>query len=134
MYKIQNDEENLNNIRTVFRLNINCCKMLLLLTLNYFSNNDDMSNIYDLYAIVFLLDINLIDNVDNLKFLLKKYDEYLYLDITRKYFNSNKNTIKKMQSEIKELDETDNLNEKLVGVMKDIIIKFDALELFKEYF
>lgn len=134
VYKIQNDEENLNNIRTVFRLNINCCKMLLLLTLNYFSNNDDMSNIYDLYAIVFLLDINLIDNVDNLKFLLKKYDEYLYLDITRKYFNNNKNKIKKMQSEIKELDETDNLNEKLVGVMKDIIIKFDALELFKEYF
>lgn len=134
VYKIQNDEENLNNIRTVFRLNINCCKMLLLLTLNYFSNNDDMSNIYDLYAIVFLLDINLIDNVDNLKFLLKKYDEYLYLDITHKYFNNNKNKIKKMQSEIKELDETDNLNEKLVGVMKDIIIKFDALELFKEYF
>ncbi len=124
----------MNNIRTVFRLNINCCKMLLLLTLNYFSNNDDMSNIYDLYAIVFLLDINLIDNVDNLKFLLKKYDEYLYLDITHKYFNNNKNKIKKMQSEIKELDETDNLNEKLVGVMKDIIIKFDALELFKEYF
>ena len=134
MYKIQNDEENLNNIRAVFRLNINCCKMLLLLTSNYFSNNDDMSNIYDLYAIVFLLDINLIANVDNLKFLLKKYDEYLYLDITRKYFNNNKNEIKKMQSEIKELDETDNLNEKLVGVMKDIIIKFDALELFKEYF
>lgn len=108
--------------------------MLLLLTLNYFSNNDDMSNIYDLYAIVFLLDINLIDNVDNLKILLKKYDEYLYLDITRKYFNNNKNKINKMQSEIKELDETDNLNEKLVGVMKDIIIKFDALKLFKEYF
>lgn len=134
VYKIQNDEENLNNIRAVFGLNINCCKMLLLLTLNYFSNNDDMSNIYDLYAIVFLLVINLIANVDNLKFLLKKYDEYLYLDITRKYFNNNKNEIKKMQSEIKELDETVNLNEKLVGVMKDIIIKFDALELFKEYF
>ena len=134
VFKIQNDEENLNNIRTFFRLNINCCKMLLLLTLNYFSNNDDMSDIYDLYAIVFLLDINLIDNVDNLKSLLKKYDEYLYLDITRKYFNNNKNKIKEMQSEIKELNETENLNEKLVGVMKDIIIKFDALNLFKEYF
>lgn len=134
VYKIQNDEENLNNIRTVFRLNINCCKMLLLLTLNYFSNNDNMSDIYDLYAIVFLLDINLIDNVDNLKSLLKKYDEYLYLDITRKYFNNNKNKIKEMQSEIKALNETENLNEKLVGVMKDIIIKFDALNLFKEYF
>lgn len=134
VYKIQNDKENLNNIRTVFRLNINCCKMLLLLTLNYFSNNDDMNDIYDLYAIVFLLDINLIDNVDNLKSLLKKYDEYLYLDITRKYFNNNKNKIKEMQSEIKELNETENLNEKLVGVMKDIIVKFDALKLFKEYF
>ena len=134
VYKIQNDEENLNNIRTVFRLNINCCKMLLLLTLNYFSNNDNMSDIYDLYAIVFLLDINLIDNVNNLKSLLKKYDEYLYLDITRKYFNNNKNKIKEMQSEIKALNETENLNEKLVGVMKDIIIKFDALNLFKEYF
>ena len=53
VYKIQNDKENLNNIRTIFRLNINCCKMILLLTLNYFSNNDDMSNVYDLYGIVF---------------------------------------------------------------------------------
>lgn len=93
-----------------------------------------MSNIYDLYAIVFLLDINLIDNIGNLKFLLKKYDKYLYLDITRKYFNNNKNKIKKMQSEIKELDETDNLNEKFVGVMKDIILKFDALDIYNKYF
>ena len=40
----------------------------------------------------------------------------------------------KIQSEIKELNENDNFNEKLVGVMKDIIVKFDALKLFKEYF
>lgn len=134
VYKIQNDEENLNNIRIIFRLNINFCKMLLLLTSNCFSNNDDMSDIYDLYAIVFLLDINLIDNVDNLKKLLKKYDEYLYLNITRRYFNNNKNKIKEMQLEIKELNETENSNEKLVGVMKDIIVKFDALEIFNKYF
>ena len=134
VYKIQNEKESLNNVRAVFRLNVNCCKMLLILILNYFSNNDDMTDIYDLYAIVFLLDINLIDNVDNLKYVLKKYDEYLYLDITRKYFNNNKNKIKKMQSEIKELNEIDNFNEKLVEVMKDIIVKFDAVKLFKEYF
>ena len=134
VYKIQNDEENLNNIRIIFRLNINFCKMLLLLTSNYFSNNDDISDIYDLYVIVFLLDINLIDNVDNLKKLLKKYDEYLYLNITRRYFNNNKNKIKEMQLEIKELNETENSNEKLVGVMKDIIVKFDALEIFNKYF
>lgn len=134
VYKIQNDNEDLNNIRVIFRLNINYCKMMLLLTLNYFSNNDDMSDIYDLYAIVFVLDINLIDNIDNLKCLLNKYDEYLYLDITRRYFNNNKNKIKEMQSEIKELNETDNFNEKIVGVMKDIIVKFNALKLINEYF
>lgn len=134
VYKIQNDNEDLNNIRAIFRLNINYCKMMLLLTLNYFSNNDDMSDIYDLYAIVFVLDINLIDNIDNLKYLLNKYDEYLYLDITRRYFTNNKNKIKEMQSEIKELNETNNFNEKIVGVMKDIIDKFGALKLFNEYF
>lgn len=134
VYKIQNDNEDLNNIRAIFRLNINYCKMMLLLTLNYFSNNDDMSDVYDLYVIVFVLDINLIDNIDNLKYLLNKYDEYLYLDITRRYFTNNKNKIKEMQSEIKELNETNNFNEKIVGVMKDIIDKFGALNLFNEYF
>ena len=44
--------------------------MLLLLTLNYFSNNDDMNDIYDLYAIVFLLDINLIDKLVELDILV----------------------------------------------------------------
>lgn len=39
-----------------------------------------------------------------------------------------------MQTEIKELNDIENLNEKLVGVMKNILIKFDALKLFKEYF
>lgn len=134
VFKIQNDKENLNNIRTVFSLNINFCKILLLLTLNYFSNQDDMSDIHDLYAIVFLLDINLIDNVDKLKYLLKKYDEYLYLDITRKYFENNKNKIKKLQLEIKELNEKGDFNENLVVVMKNIIVKFDALKLFRKYF
>lgn len=134
VYKIQNDKDNLNNIRTVFRLNINYCKMLLILTLNYFSINDNMRDIYVLYAIVFLLDVNLIDNINNIKSLLKKYDEYLYLDIIGKYFNNNKNKINEIQLEIKKLNETEDLNENLFGVMKDVITKFDASQLFKEYF
>lgn len=134
MYKIQNDKEHLNNIRLVFKLNINYCKMLLILTLNYFSRNDDMSDIYDLYAIVFLLDINLIDEVKDIKSLLKKYDEYLYLDITRKYFNKNKIKIKEIQTEINNLNKIDDINEKIVGVMQKILIKFDAIDLYKKYF
>lgn len=134
VFKIQNDKENLNNIRTIFKLNINFCKMLLILTLNHFSNKDDMSDIYDLYAIVFLLDLNLIDNVANLKQILKKYDEYLYLKTTHKFFEKNKNKIKEMQTEINDLNGIENLEEKLFGVMKDIIIKFNASKIFQEYF
>lgn len=133
-FKIQNDSENLNSIRAVFKLNINYCKILLLLALNFFTSNEDMSDIYDLYAILFMTDLNLVADVDNLKKLLKKYDEYLYLNITRKYFKRNDKKIKEIQKEIKEINETENLNEKLVGVMKDIVIKFDAVELCKQYF
>lgn len=133
-FKIQNDSANLNSIRAVFKLNINYCKILLLLALNFFTSNDDMSDIYDLYAILFVTDLNLVTDVDNLKKLLKKYDEYLYLNITRKYFKRNDKKIKEIQKEIKEINETENLNEKLVGVMKDIVIKFDAVELCKQYF
>lgn len=133
-FKIQNDSENLNSIRAIFKLNINYCKILLLLALNFFTSNGDMSDIYDLYAILFMTDLNLVTDVDNLKKLLKKYDEYLYLNITRKYFKRNDKKIKEIQKEIKEINETENLNEKLVGVMKDIVIKFDAVELCKQYF
>lgn len=133
-FKIQNDSENLNSIRAVFKLNINYCKILLLLALNFFTSNDDMSDIYDLYAIIFMTDLNLVTDVDNLKKLLKKYDEYLYLNITRKYFKRNNKKIKEIQKEIKEINETENLKEKLVGVMKDIVIKFDSVELCKQYF
>ena len=76
-FKIQNDSENLNSIRAVFKLNINYCKILLLLALNFFTSNENMSDIYDLYAILFMTDLNLVTDVDNLKKLLKKYDENL---------------------------------------------------------
>lgn len=134
VYKIQNDNNSLDNIRAVFKLNINYCKILLLLSLNYFTQKDDMNDIYDLYAILFLLDINLIDNVDNLKILLKKYDEYLYLNMTRKYFKSNSEKMKDLQKKIRELSELEDISEKLVGTMENIVIKFNAIEFWNEYF
>ena len=81
-----------------------------------------------------MLDINLIDEVKDIKSLLKKYDEYLYLDITRKYFNKNKIKIKEIQTEINNLNKIDDINEKIVGVMQKILIKFDAVDLYKKYF
>lgn len=133
-FKIQKDSDNLNSIRIIFKLNINYCKMFLLLALNYFTLKDDMSDIYTLYAVVFSSDISLITDVDSLKSLLKKYDEYLYLNITRNYLKNNNQKIKEIQNEIKNMNEVENLNEKFVGAMKDIIIKFNVVDLCNKYF
>lgn len=133
-FKIQKDTDNLNSIRAVFKTNINYCKILLLLALNFLTLKNDMGDIYNLYAVLFLTDINLITDADNLKSLLKKYDEYLYLNITKKYFKRNNKKLKKIQDDIKAINNADDINEKMVGVLKDIVIKFDAIDLCNKYF
>lgn len=134
VFKIQNDDDSLNNIRAVFKLNINYCKILLLLALNFFTSKDDMSDIYDLYALLFIFDINMITDVDNLNKLLKKYEDYLYLEITRKYFMNNDKRCKELQEEVKLLNEMDDFSEKLTESIKNIIIKFDAMKILNKYF
>lgn len=133
-FKIQQDTYNLSSIRAIFKTNINYCKILLLLALNFLTLKDNMSDICNLYAVLFLTDINLITDVDNLKSLLKKYDEYLYLNITKKYFKRNNKKLKKIQDGINAINNADNINEKMVGVLKDIVIKFDAIDLCNKYF
>lgn len=133
-FKIQQDTDNLNSIRAVFKTNINYCKILLLLSLNFLTLKNDMGDIYNLYAVLFLTDINLITDADNLKSLLKKYDEYLYLNITKKYFKRSNKKLKKIQDDIKAINNANDINEKMVGVLKDIVIKFDAIDLCNKYF
>lgn len=133
-FKIQQDTDNLNSIRAVFKTNINYCKILLLLALNFLTLKNDMGDIYNLYAVLFLTDINLITGADNLKSLLKKYDEYLYLNITKKYFKRSNKKLKKIQDDIKAINNANDINEKMVGVLKDIVIKFDAIDLCNKYF
>lgn len=133
-FKIQQNTDNLNSIRAVFKTNINYCKILLLLALNFLTLKNDMGDIYNLYAVLFLTDINLITDADNLKSLLKKYDEYLYLNITKKYFKRNNKKLKKIQDDIKSINNANDINEKMVGVLKDIVIKFDAIDLCNKYF
>lgn len=133
-FKIQQDTDNLNSIRAVFKTNINYCKILLLLALNFLTLKNDMGDIYNLYAVLFLTDINLITDADNLKSLLKKYDEYLYLNITKKYFKRSNKKLKKIQDDIKAINNANDINEKMVGVLKDIVIKFDAIDLCNKYF
>lgn len=136
VFKIQNDINNLNGIRTIFRLNIHFCRMLLLLTLNYISGRDITEDEYDLYAIICLLDISLVDNYDSVNSLLKKYKDYLYLSTTRKYLNrnNNKKLINELKSEIKKVDNVDKFNENLREYIDSIILKFDSLDIYNKYF
>lgn len=91
---------------------------------------------YDLYAIICLLDISLVDNYDNVNSLLKKYKDYLYLSTTRKYLNrnNNKKLINELKSEIKKVDNVDKFNENLREYIDSIILKFDSLDIYNKYF
>ena len=110
--------------------------MLLLLTLNYISGRDITEDEYDLYAIICLLDISLVDNYDNVNSLLKKYKDYLYLSTTRKYLNrnNNKKLINELKSEIKKVDNVNKFNENLREYIDSIILKFDSLDIYNKYF
>ena len=73
-FKIQNDSENLNSIRAVFKLNINYCKILLLLALNFFTSNEDMNDIYDLFEKETFSDNSRLDGLYLLGFHSQSYD------------------------------------------------------------
>lgn len=129
MYKLQNDIENLKNIKIVYKLNVYYCQMLLLLTLNYFYNNEDITKYLDLYAIIFLLSLTQIEDVKNLKNTLKKYEEYLYIDTTKNYLKSNHDEIEKLQKEIKDIENIDGINDIVCKTMLDIVKQFNAYDL-----
>ena len=133
-YKLQNDNSTLDEIRVIFKLNINFCKMLLLVALSFFANRNDVPDIYDLYAILFMSDISLITDVKNMRRLLKKYDDYLYLNLTKKYLKGNNEKIEEIKNELDEIKDSKDSITRLTGVMQEIIIKFDAIDLCKKYF
>jgi len=134
-FKIQNDKESLENIKYIFKLNIVYCEMLLIHAIKYFLN--DYSNIedyYDLYLIIILLSANMVENIEELKKVLKKYEDYLYLNITRKHLNNNKSKEKMIENKLKELKDNPNVNELFIGLLGDVIKKFDAFDIWNKTF
>lgn len=133
-YKMQNDEECLNNIKTIFKLNIYYCKMLLLLSMNFFTTKNDKETFLEFYGILFLLSLSQIDDIKNFKNVLKKYEEYLYIDLTRMYFNSKKDKLRKLEKEFKEIISEEGTGEILTRVFLGVIKKLKSEDLVNKYF
>ena len=134
VYKIQNDVNNLDSIKYIFKLNIMYCEMLLIHSIMFFL--DDYKNIddyYDLYFIIILLSANKVGNIKKIKEVLKKYDEYLYLDITKKYLNKNKDKAKEIEKEIDKIKNNPNASKMLVGIMENVIKNFNAYDVWNKY-
>lgn len=134
VYKIQNEKECLRNINIIFKVNIYYCKILLLLSMNFFSKQDNIDKFIDLYGINILLLIAQVDDVSNLKQILKKYEEYLYIDIIKSYLKPNQAKINELQKEIKQINCNNNSGKFFGEMMLDIIKEFGAESRFNEYF
>jgi len=131
VYKIQNDIENLSNIKYIFKINIYYCKLLLLLCVNYYVGNKDNDVIFDLYGIIFLLSCSLVDDVKKLKRTLNKYSEYLYLNINKNYFKTYKKELDEIKKEISNINENNAIN--FGDKLMEIILTFNAQDLCYKY-
>lgn len=134
VYKIQNDVNNLDSIKYIFKLNIMYCEMLLIHSIMFFLDDyKSIEDYYDLYFIIILLSANMVGNVKNIKEVLKKYEEYLYLDITKKYLNKNKDKTKEIEKEIDKIKNNDDASKMLAGIMENVIKRFNAYDIWNKY-
>lgn len=132
IFKIQNDESNLESVRSIFKLNINFCILLLTLTLNFFSLNDDMDDIYSLYGFLSIIEVPA--DVQKLKEVFKKYNEYLYMDITRNYMANNKQKLQEIKDEIDEISRMNNSSDNILGKkLERVIVNLDAIDIVNKY-
>lgn len=133
VYKLQGDRKNSQNIKLLLKQNFIYCKFLLILSLNYLYGNDESINLYKMYEVLFILNICLIHKDEKIKILLKKYDDYLYLNLNKNILTNSKR-IKEIKDNIKELNQITDMNERITNIIVDLIIKFEALDIFKKYF
>jgi hypothetical protein len=133
-FKMQNDKDLINNIKIIFKINIDYCKMLLLLAVNYFSDKNKIENYLDLYGILFISSISLVDDVSSFKQVIKKYEEYLYIDLTRKYFNSNKEKAEMVKKQLKEIANDNNSGLKAADLIVETIRTLKFEHLISKYF
>lgn len=133
VFKIENDEVSLYNLKVIFKNNIYYCQLLLLLCMNYFTIRENTEKFLDLYGVIFIISFISVDSVEKMKSLMNKYKEYLYLNINKSYFKNNEKKLKKYEEEIKKLAKED-ISKGFGDLMLELIRKFSAEEICAQYF
>ena len=123
IFRIQN-EHDVDNIKHIMKINLFICSFILLvgvLSINGMPNIDDVT---DLFILLYLFNLSLVNRTDELKRILNKYKKYLYFDFNSEY----------IKNKSKELDEVKTFFEKLknISVDKDNVCK-KIINIFKKY-
>ena len=133
-FKMQDDKELINNIKIIFKINIDYCKMLLLLSMNYFYSERKTEHYLDLYGIIFILSLSIIDDLSNFKEVIRKYEEYLYIDLTKKYLNSNNEKIDIIKQHLNDISDDKDIGINAANSIMKTIRTLDSEYLIPKYF
>lgn len=133
LYNIQKDDGDLTDVKSILKININFCKILLLLNLTYLTSQNKNETIYDLYIILIFLNLCTVSNAEKVAKTLKKYDDFLYMENNSKIFEQRKKEINELEKDFKSIDEK-KIENILPKKMENILIEFDCMDIFEKYF
>lgn len=134
IYMFQKNEIDIDDMKQFYLLNIYYCQLLLIYSLLYL-NGIDNEYYMDLCSIMMLLSINSVGDIENIKSKIKKYSDYLYLDIAKDKFKKNDKELKKFEEELKQFKSIENsqklLNSRIIEVIKNLDDKNFILKYFE---
>lgn len=124
LYKIQNENE-IDNIKHIMRINIFFCSLLLLLGVASILKEKNTNVYFDLYSLLFLFNFYAVNKTDTTKKILDKYKKYLYFELNSDYIKNRTNELSKLKDEFEDLKKTDIDKEQMNIKLKNIFIEFE---------
>lgn len=130
-YKIQEEEKTV--LKKLYLNNINYCKILLIIGINYFINEDN-EDVIKIYLIMFLFNVASIDytDINDLKKTIRKYDKYLYLNNTQRIFNTKKIEVKTVITSLNNIITNKETEKGLTDIITEILSTYKNKKKLKK--
>lgn len=133
IYMLQDNETDIDEMKNFYLLNIYYCQLLLIYSLLYL-NGIDNEHYMDLCSIMMLLSINSVGDVEKIKNKIKKYSDYLYLDIAKEKFKKNNKELKEFEEELKQFKSIEGSQNMLNSRIIELIKNLDSKNFILKYF